>query len=127
MSALDTAKEIVRLGSTAGLSKDVIDLLEKKTALLTEEIASLRAKVSRLETENADLRAQLQRAQPQSGGFVEHDGLLWKRTTSGFERRPYCPRCADRPVMMEFPPGSREMWVCPSNHTFAHDSHPPTA
>lgn len=33
------AKEIVRIGTTAGLSKDVVDLLEKKLAILTGELS----------------------------------------------------------------------------------------
>ena len=122
MSALDTAKEIIRIGSTAGISKDVIDLLEKKSALLEEQIAALERENSQLKTENAKFRAQ---HEDSTSGFFKNDGLLWKRSPSGFERRPYCPRCADHPVMMEFPPGSDEMWVCPSNHTFAYDSKPP--
>jgi hypothetical protein len=70
MSAMDTAKEIVRLGSTAGLSKDVIDLMEKKLVLLTDELevsnrknVSLETKVSKLEIENAQLRAQINNPQ----------------------------------------------------------------
>jgi hypothetical protein len=34
MSAIDTAKEIARITVTSGLSKEIIELLEKKTALL---------------------------------------------------------------------------------------------
>ena len=64
MSALDTAKEIVRIGSTAGLSKDVIDLLEKKSALLTEQVSALERENTRLTTEVAQLRQQLQQLQP---------------------------------------------------------------
>ena len=125
MSALDTAKEIVRIGSTAGLSKDVIDLLEKKVTLLTEEIANLRTEVSRLQIENENLHAQLQHTQPI--GFIEGDGLLWKRTPTGFESRPYCPTCSSHPVMMAFPPSVNDMWVCPSKHTFDYASKPPSS
>ena len=66
MSAFDTAKEVVRMAITAGLSKDVIDLMEKKIALLTGEIGDLTqkvellsTKVSSLEIENGQLRTQL--------------------------------------------------------------------
>jgi len=45
MSAIDTAKEIGRIASTATLGKDVIDLFEKKVALLAEQVTTL-------ETEN---------------------------------------------------------------------------
>jgi DNA-binding MarR family transcriptional regulator len=55
MSAFDTAKEIVRIGSTAGLSKDVIDLLEKKSSLLAEKVVSLEKEKAVLEQENSEL------------------------------------------------------------------------
>jgi len=61
---MDTAKEIIRLGSTAGLSKDVIDLMEKKLALLTSENAELKTKVSAFEIEVRQLRRQLEDSQP---------------------------------------------------------------
>jgi hypothetical protein len=64
MSAIDTAKEIVRMGSTAGLSKDVIDLMEKKLALLTGELSDARTRISALEIENRQLRGQLEDSQP---------------------------------------------------------------
>ena len=120
MGGLEIAKEIVRIGSTAGLNKDVVDLLERKSLLLAERVASL-------ERENAELSAQiaqlLERLLPP--GFVESDGLLWKRTDSGYEARPYCPVCASaiHPVLME--PGSQGNWVCPANHRFSYDRKPP--
>jgi hypothetical protein len=58
--------------------------------------------------------------------MVEYSGLLWKRTTAGFEQRPYCPECNNHPVMMGFPPGSADMWACPANHTFDYAIKPPT-
>jgi hypothetical protein len=67
MSALDTAKEIVRIGSTAGLSKDVIDLLEKKTALLAEQVTALDRENAELRGEVVQLRQQLQHLQPTDG------------------------------------------------------------
>ena len=57
--------------------------------------------------------------------LVENDGVLWKRRGEGFEKFPRCPECANHPPMMEFPPGSNEMWACPANHTFSYDvAHP---
>jgi septal ring factor EnvC (AmiA/AmiB activator) len=74
MSATDIAKDIVRIANTATLSKDVIDLMEKKLAILTEEVASLarqlsdaNAQIASLETENAKLKAQAHRLQPAGG------------------------------------------------------------
>ncbi len=47
------------MASTAGLAKDVIDLMERKLALLTGEVAVLTTRISKLEIENGELRAQL--------------------------------------------------------------------
>lgn len=43
MSATDPAKEVVRIAGTAGLSEDVIDLMDKKISLLANENAELTA------------------------------------------------------------------------------------
>jgi DNA-binding MarR family transcriptional regulator len=64
MSAFDTAKEIVRIGSTAGLSKDVIDLLEKKSSLLVEKVVALERENAQLKLECGQLRQQLQHPKP---------------------------------------------------------------
>jgi regulator of replication initiation timing len=73
MSISDTARDIARMASTAGLSKDVVDLMEKKLALLTGELGDAAQKIAMLEQENAELKKdvaklqeQLDRAQPQS-------------------------------------------------------------
>ena len=58
--------------------------------------------------------------------FEKYMGLLWKHTATGFEPRPYCPECPSHPVMSGFPPGSEDMWACPSNHTFDYSTEPPT-
>src|SRR5437764_13620478 len=52
MSAIDTAKEIARIASTATLGKDVIDLLEKKVTLLRDQVTTL-------ETQNTDLKRKV--------------------------------------------------------------------
>jgi DNA-binding MarR family transcriptional regulator len=61
MSAIDTAKEIARIASTASLGKDVIELLEKKVGLLAEQITTL-------ETENADLKQKVANLDQQFAG-----------------------------------------------------------
>ena len=64
MSATDTAKEVIRIATTAGLSKDVIDLQAAKLDILVKENAELSTKVSRLEIENSQLRSRLDDFQP---------------------------------------------------------------
>lgn len=73
MGAIDTAKEFVRIGSTAGLSKDVIDLLEKKAGLLAEQVTALEQENTtllrenrQLKLENENFQKQLQHAQPKA-------------------------------------------------------------
>jgi RIO-like serine/threonine protein kinase len=71
MSAIETAKEIVRITSTAGLSKDVIDLLEKKNALLAEQITSLETENANLKEKITNLQQQLDRLCPKENGLDE--------------------------------------------------------
>src|SRR3972149_6291792 len=121
MNAAAAAKELVRIASTGGLSKDVIDLLEKKAALLVHENAVLTTKVSELEIQNGQLRTQIQNSQVVTGGFHEFMGVLWKRTEKGFERFPYCKECPNHPIMVGHPaigiPIDPDIWVCSKGHT----------
>jgi hypothetical protein len=78
MSAIDTAKEFVRLGSTVGLSKDVIDLLDKKASLLAEQVTALEQENTtllrenrNLKLENEKLKGQLQNARPKGDELDE--------------------------------------------------------
>jgi hypothetical protein len=121
MNASQTAKELVRIATTAGLSKDVIDLLEKKAALLVEENAVLTNKITTLEVENRQLKTQVQNSQPVTGAFHEFAGVLWKRTDKGFEKFPYCKECSNHPIMVGHPsiglPIDPHLWVCSHGHT----------
>jgi len=65
--AVSLAKDAVRIVSTAGLSKDVIDLLEKKLVLLTDELATTKSEIADLKTENADLKKKLDALEPKDG------------------------------------------------------------
>jgi hypothetical protein len=129
LSALDTTKEILRITSSAGLSKDVIDLLPAKVSLLAEQIVLLekentllRTKASHFESENIQLRQQLQNSQPV--GFVENMGVLWKRTATGFEPIPYCKECP-RPTIMVHPHRG-SVWVCGTgDHVAPLSAKPP--
>jgi regulator of replication initiation timing len=78
MSALDTAKEIVRMANTAGLTKDVIDLLEKKSALLKEQVGMLENENTQLKLDNANLRQQLHRLQPVAHGLPDEQLAVLK-------------------------------------------------
>jgi DNA-binding transcriptional ArsR family regulator len=64
MSAIDTAKEIARIASTASLGKDVIDLLEKKVGLLADQITTLETENTNLKQTVANLNQQFAGARP---------------------------------------------------------------
>src|SRR5438105_13845436 len=66
MSAIDTAKEIARIASTASLGKDVIELLEKKVGLLAEQITTLETENAKLKQKVANLDQQFAGARPKS-------------------------------------------------------------
>ncbi len=90
MSAIDTAKEIVRITSTAGLSKDVIDLLEKKVSLLTEQVTTLEREKTDLKKKIADLEQR--EASTKAEEFVEEFGAAFRRKADGsFHQAIYCP------------------------------------
>jgi regulator of replication initiation timing len=55
MGATETIKEIVRTASTAGLAKDVIDLLQAKTTLIAEQVTALEKDNAALAQENTTL------------------------------------------------------------------------
>lgn len=71
MSALDTAKELGRMAATATLSKDVIDLFEKKVALLTEQVAALQTENANLKQKVKSLEQELDRFSPKSEELAE--------------------------------------------------------
>lgn len=124
MNPFDAIEKLIAEHGSAAILRERIAQAKEQQASLEKENASLKTENARLVSDLQKAQSEIQRLKP--AGLVENDGLLWKRTPSGFDRRPYCPHCTDHPVMMEFPPGSGEMWTCPSNHTFAFESRPPT-
>ena len=71
MSPADTVKDVVRIATTAGLSKAVIDLLQAKATLLAEQLAAakeenvtLLRENRNLASENQQLKTQVQNARP---------------------------------------------------------------
>ena len=58
MSVSNTAKEVVRIAITAGLANDVIDLMEKKLAILTSELDTATDKFALVEKRVSELESQ---------------------------------------------------------------------
>ena len=50
--------DIIKIATSAGLGKDVIDLLEKKLSLLSEEMSALEEQLDSLKQENTELKAE---------------------------------------------------------------------
>lgn len=64
MNPLEIARDIISIGTTAGIKKDLLDSQAAKIRILTDEIVGLRTKVSQLEIENHQLRALLKNPTP---------------------------------------------------------------
>jgi len=78
MGATDTIKEFARIATTAGLTKDVIDLLDKKASLLAEQVVALEQENTtllrenrNLKLENENLKTQLQNARPKGDELAQ--------------------------------------------------------
>lgn len=56
MDAAQGMKDVIRIAQTAGLSKDVIDLLETKAELLAEQVVTLEQQNATLLSENNGLK-----------------------------------------------------------------------
>ena len=85
MSLTSSAKEIIRTASTAGLGKDVIDLLTTKVTLLDEQLIETRSsldqasiKISELIAENKSLRQQLDNLDDTAQGLKEDEHKILK-------------------------------------------------
>ena|ERR1039457_821119 len=99
INPIDIARDIINIGTTAGIKKDVLDLQAAKLRILTDELAQSQAREKQQKVEIEQLRRLAQNNQPFVGGFQEFEGVLWKRTASGFGKTPYCPQCSDHPIM----------------------------
>ena len=83
MNLSTTAKDVLRVATTAGLSKDVIDLLTAKITLLDEQLveASMsleqaRIKIAELIAENKELRKKLNDSAKVEDGLEEEESQI---------------------------------------------------
>jgi hypothetical protein len=84
--------------------RDQAQILEKQNAQLQQENVTLKKRVAELETE---LRKLIK-----PDGFIENDGVLWRRKGSGFENSPYCPNCEKHTVLSLMPSYHPMFWLC---------------
>jgi uncharacterized phage infection (PIP) family protein YhgE len=71
MSPQEIAKDAIRIATTAGLSKDVIDLLKEKVTLLTEKITTLEQENANLKKKAAELEQELHSLRATQGRLEE--------------------------------------------------------
>ncbi len=91
---------------------------EARIELLLEQNRHLQEGMKRIREENTQLKARLFEAEEVAAqvrsnrDFLEHGGILWRKSVTGFERFPYCPTC--RIPMTGFPPHGPWKWRCSS-------------
>jgi DNA-binding transcriptional ArsR family regulator len=78
MGPQDIAKEAIRIATTAGLSKDVIDLLKEKIGLLTEQVTTLETENTNLKQKVANLEQEIEHIRPKQGGLGEDSERILK-------------------------------------------------
>ena len=100
-------------------------LLEEAHSTLKAEHARLKEEHARLQKEHGTLVAELAALKEGREQFVPHDGVLWKRTASGFETHPYCAQCP-RPAVMS-PMHRAHKFVCSGGHFAPMSARPPSA
>jgi len=94
--------EILRDYPETAAAKDRLKYWQDRYNTIEKENEKLRQEVDRLRRENIDLQNQIER-QLKTAGFIESEGVLWKRKPNGtYERNPYCPIC--KVVMTPSPP-----------------------
>lgn len=126
MSKTQALRDLYRALQTAEISNEIRMLLEKKISILESEREDDKMLISRLQNENQELKEKLSNLDPT--GFVESEGLLWKKRPDGeIEDSPYCPECNSHPVMHTFPPrgiSKPHLWKCPNSHSFSYIKEP---
>ena len=78
-------KDAIRLVSTAGLGKDVIDLLTAKLEILRDELSATKELLSDAKSENADLKIENAELKKQIQNFIPRSEMLEHETHSILE------------------------------------------
>jgi hypothetical protein len=90
------------MGWLTDLLKDypALSVAKERLALKEEQCNELKAKIVELQAQVDELTKELEAARAQIGAFqvpedfTPHDGVLWKKQSSGgYEDTPYCEKC----------------------------------
>lgn len=93
MDITNLAKDAIRIANTAGLSKDVIDLLTAKITLLDEKLIETKAAFSEVMLENQKLRKQVDDMKPVDDGLDDPACEVLKllfMNSEGLDMRSIC-------------------------------------
>lgn len=123
MNPLDVVEKFINEHASAAVLRDHVALLKSQLSKLQTEVSVLKSENLDLQMKNKTLQAQVNHLQGETSKhktsanqFHEFAGVLWKRDGNGFERAPYCPECANHPVMFGQPPHpliiNPHMWQC---------------
>src|SRR5262245_41367349 len=129
MNPFDAIEKLITEHGAATILRERITQAKEQQVALEKENTSLKSERDVLKTQNARLaadlheaRSEIERAKPL--GFVESMGVLWKRTSTGFEPNPYCRECPSHPIMLR--PEGFDYWFCGnSKHTAPLTVKPP--
>ena len=99
---MDWLAELLKEFPSLSVAKERLQYWQDKYNTLESENDRLRRENEQLDKDNAKLKSQVETLQT-SEGFVESEGVLWKRKPNGeYEKNPYCPIC--KLVMSPSPP-----------------------
>jgi hypothetical protein len=109
MEPFDSIEKLINERGSAKILLQRLELAKDQYAALERKVAQLTDEVEQLRQDNEVLRRNAQKTSVPDE-IVRHNGVLWRRTSAGFEPAPYCPKC--KIVMFDFPPGHRMFWNC---------------
>jgi hypothetical protein len=91
-NVLQTLTGILQEVGTASVLRERLLLLQDQLQLVVQENVDLKKENARLKKQHKELAVQLEEySLPEQ--FVEHRGVLFRKTGSGYSESPYCPVC----------------------------------
>ncbi len=109
MEPFDSIEKLINERGSAAILRERIELAKEQYATLEKRVTELTKELETVKGYNEVLREKILKVSVPNE-FVGHNGVLWRRSGTGFEQAPYCPNC--KTAMFDFPPGARMFWNC---------------
>jgi hypothetical protein len=91
-NVVQTLTNILQEVGTASVLRERLLLLQDQLQLVVQENVNLKKENTRLKKQHKELTVQLEKySLPEQ--FVEHRGVLFRKSGSGYSESPYCPVC----------------------------------